>query len=52
MLFLSTISIGDNLADALGGSQSFRMNGQFFRECPAGGPRLNHTFCMLYQLLR
>ena len=33
------------MTDALRGSQSFRMNGQFFRERPAGGTTLKHTFC-------
>jgi hypothetical protein len=33
------------LTDALRGSKSFRMNGQFFRECLAGGATVKHTFC-------
>jgi hypothetical protein len=33
------------LTDALRGSQSFGMNGQLFREYPAGGAKLKHTLC-------
>jgi hypothetical protein len=32
------------LTDALRGSRSFRMNGQFFPECLAGGATVKHTF--------